>query len=66
MALSRVYLDAAKCGTPGCENCTHAIYIHSKCHPHSPVDANYDKRTGWLVFRCRKCSTLVCEIEVAK
>lgn len=66
MALTKNSLDKAKCSVPGCENCTHEIYIHGQCHPHAPLDAHYDKGTGWLVIRCHRCKMMICEVVVGE
>lgn len=65
MPLSQAQLNTAKCAIPGCKNCQHEIYFHAQCHPHAPLEANYDKGTGWLVLRCHRCKAMICEVAVA-
>lgn len=68
MAITRTELDVARCETPGCDHTGHSpeLYIHSICHPNSPVELSYDRTTGELTVNCAKCGGMVAEIAVAE
>jgi hypothetical protein len=64
--LTRVDLDQAACGTPGCDHTAHGggLVFHSQCHPSRPTWASY--QSGVLTFRCSKCDQLIVQIAVAE
>lgn len=63
-ALSRRELDAAKCGTPGC-NCPGPLILSPRCHMGKAVSVSYDWTTGLLTLRCSRCQQLITRIAVA-
>lgn len=59
-------LRRAKCGSPGCEDCSHVIYLHAKCHLHSALEVCFDKAKDCLVIRCAKCKGWVADVAVGE
>lgn len=44
---------------------TDTLYINSKCHQGSPVDAILKAGTGLVVFVCRECGNPIIAIAIA-
>lgn len=65
MALTQIDLDAMGCDTPDCGHDHTILFLHAGCHPSAGSRAAYDKRTGVLALRCRRCERTVVEIAVA-
>ena len=65
MALTRQQLDIAGCGEPNCDHDHSVLFLHSVCHANAGTRVSYDKLTGLLVIRCRRCAQLVAHVKVA-
>jgi hypothetical protein len=68
MILTQKQLNRANCEIPDCDhtNDDPFIYLHSRCHPDSGLNVNYNKLTGLLSFHCETCEKQVAQIRVAE
>lgn len=63
--LTKKDLDAAGCSTPGCQHDHTILHFRGRCHPHGPVSALYDRRSGEIVISCARCQKLIARVAVA-
>ena len=65
-ALTRADLIDSRCSNPACNHQGCGLYLVAACHPHSAVDAHYDKTTGVLTMRCHRCKEFVAALAIAE
>lgn len=58
-------LDVAECETPNCPG-DHPVFMQSRCHAGSGVDAGYDNTTGCISFYCHQCKVFLFRVLVGE
>lgn len=66
LPLTREHLDQTGCGTPNCQHDHTVLYLHARCHPREGTVSSYDKRTGTITVKCKRCKALVVEVLIAE
>ena len=63
MFLTRKQMDAFKCDNPDCEDPSHELIMHSRCHVDFPTQALMTDDI--LELQCARCGKLVFHIAIA-
>jgi hypothetical protein len=63
--LTQAELNREGCGIDGCGHDHSILYLASRCHMGAGLEASYEKATGILTMRCKRCKAPVTEILVA-
>ncbi len=63
LPLTRAQLDSMVCRCGQCRDNT--LFLNARCHPSGGTEVQYDKKTGILSIRCKRCNAPVVKIKVA-